>query len=80
MKNKSNIWENTDGFTEKYICATALFLLSILSHVYNILIDRGGVAPGHGKYIVYGLKANHKMFLSTVMKTVQLPGAATRDS
>ena len=27
--------ENTDGYTEKYICATALYLLSILVHVYD---------------------------------------------
>ena len=51
----SNIWENTDGYTEQYRCATALYLLSMLAHAYNINIDRGAGAPGHGIEFICGL-------------------------
>ena len=42
----STIWENSDGCVEKYCCATALYLLSMLAHVYNIMIGCGVGAPG----------------------------------
>ena len=45
----STIWENTDGCAEQYICASALYLISVMSHCYSIIIDRGISAPGHGK-------------------------------
>ena len=52
----------------------------MLSHAYNILIDRGVEASGHGNYVVDGLKATERRFLSMLMTTVQLPGATTNDS
>ena len=79
MTNKSNIWENTDGCAEKYRCKTSLYLLSILSHAYNIVIDCGVASPGHGKYVVDGLNATDNFFVSTLMKIVQLPGVVTND-
>ena len=80
MTKKSTIWYNIDGCSKQYICAAVLYLLSILSHAYNILIDIGVGAPGHGKYLVYGLKATDKRFIAMLMKTVKLPGAATNNS
>ena len=32
----STIWENTDGFVEQYICASALYLISVMSQCYSI--------------------------------------------
>ena len=43
-----NIWENNNGCADQYRCATALYLLSILAHAYNTIIDRGVGEPGHG--------------------------------
>ena len=63
MTKKSTIWENTDGCAEQYKCTTALYLLSILSHAYNIVIDSGVGAPVHGKDVVDGLNAADKRFL-----------------
>ena len=80
MKKTSNIWENTDRYDEQYICKTELYLLSMLSHSYNIVIYRGVGTPGHGKYVVDGLNATDKRFLKMLMKTVQLPGESTNDS
>ena len=59
LKNKkvlttsfSTIWENTDGCAEQNRCATALYLMSVMSQTYSIIIDRGISAPGHGKEVV----------------------------
>ena len=63
MTKKITKWKNTNGCDEKYICVTALYLLSMLYHAYKIVIDRSFGAPGHGKCIVYGLDATDKLFL-----------------
>ena len=59
LKNKlllttslSTIWENTDGCAEQYICASALYLMSVMSQTYSIIIDRGISTPGHGKEVI----------------------------
>ena len=41
------IWENTDGCTEKYICATALYLISMFPHAFHVIIDHIISAPVH---------------------------------
>ena len=58
--NMSTIWGNTCGCAEKYRCATALYLLSILAHRYNIIIDHGVGVPGHVREVVDGLNATEK--------------------
>ena len=56
LKNKQvlttslgTVWENTDGCAEQYRCASPLYLISVMSQTYSIIIDRGISAPGHGK-------------------------------
>ena len=48
--DSSKIWENKNGCTEKYRCATVLYLLAMLEHAYNIVIDQGVGSPGYGRY------------------------------
>ena len=48
ISDLSKIWDNRDGCTDHYICDTALFLLKMLSHAYNKIIDHCVSAPGHG--------------------------------
>ena len=74
--NISNIWENTDGCTEKYFYATALYLLSMLAHAYNIKIDCGVGAPRHRREVVDGFNATDNVFLSMLITNVQLNGVA----
>ena len=50
------IWENTDSYSEHYICATELFLLSMLSQAYNIIIDNGVSELLHVREVVDRLK------------------------
>ena len=59
----STIWENTDGCAEQYRCAYALYLMSVMSQTYFIIIDRGISAPGHGKEVVDGLNAVDKRYI-----------------
>ena len=79
-KNKSTIWENIYECAEQYRYTTKLYLLSMLSHEYNILIGRGVGAPGNREDVVYGLNATKKRFPSILITTVQSTSAATNDS
>ena len=45
----TTFFETTDGCAGQYRCGTALWLLSSLSHRYNIIIDRTYDAPAHGE-------------------------------
>ena len=49
---------------------TALYLLSMLVHAYNITIDHDVGAPGHGREVVNVLNATEKWFLSVIITTV----------
>ena len=87
LKNKkvlttslSKIWENTDGCAKQYRCASALYLISVMSQTYSIIIDRGISAPGHGKEVVDGLSALDKRYIYQLMFKVQLPGLNIFDS
>ena len=37
----STIWENKDSCADQYFSATDLYLLLMLAHKYNMIIDRG---------------------------------------
>ena len=87
LKNKnisttslSKIRENTDGCAEKYRCASAMYLMSVMSQTYLIIIDLGIIAPGHGEEVVDGLNAVDKGYIYQLMPKVQLPGSVIFDS
>ena len=71
----STIWGNMYGCVDQYLSATTLYLLSMLTHAYNIIIDRGDGAPGHGGDFFDGLNTTEKWFLSMLMEIVKVPGA-----
>ena len=70
----SKIWENTDGCAEQYICASAIYLMSVMSQCYSVIIDRGISAPGHVKEVVGGINAIYKRYIYQLMSNVKLPG------
>ena len=87
LKNKqvltislSTIWENSDGCAEQYIFASALYLMSVMSQTYCIIIDKGIRAPGSGKEVVDGPNAVDKLYIYQFMSKVQLPGSVRFDS
>ena len=73
----STVLEHSDGCAEQYRCTTVIYLLSMLSQLYNSIIGIGIIAPGHVREVVDGLNATKKWFISMLMPTVQLPGAAS---
>ena len=76
----STIWENTDGCDEQYICASAIYLMSVQYQCYSIIIDRGISAPWHDKEVLDGLNDDDKCYLYQLIYTVQLPGSRIFDS
>ena len=57
------IWENTDGCAEQFRCAYAMYLMSVISQTYSLIIDQGISAPGNGKEVVDGLNAVDKRYI-----------------
>ena len=69
----SNRWEITDGCADQYRCTTALCLLSMLAHSYNIIIDHHFAAPRHGREVFDGFNDTYKDFLTVIMTKLQMP-------
>ena len=55
--------ENTERCAKQYRCASALYIMSVMSQCYSIIIDWGLSAPGHGKDVVYGLNDIDKRYI-----------------
>ena len=70
----------TDSCAEQYRCASVLYLMSVMSQTYSIIIDMGISAPGHGKEVVDGLNAVDKRYIYQLMSKVQLTGSIRFDS
>ena len=77
--NISKIQENIDSCTEQYRCDTSLYLLSILNHDYDIIIDHRVVEPQYSQDIVDGLNVTTKQCISMLMENVKLPGSTGYD-
>ena len=52
-----------------------LYLMSVMYQCYSIIIDRGIIAPGRDKEVVYGLNAVDKRYIYQLMSSAQLPGS-----
>ena len=74
MSALSTTWENNDGCPEQYRCATALYLMTVLSQHHSIIFDWGISAPGHGQQVVDGINVIYKRYMYQLISTVQLPG------
>ena len=59
----STIWRNTDGCAEQYICASALYIMSVMSQCYSVIIDQGISSPEHGKEVVDGINYIDKRYI-----------------
>ena len=74
MSALSTIWENNDGCEEQYICATELYLMSVLSQHHPIIFDWGISASGNVKKVVDGLNVIDNCYMYQLMSTVKIPG------
>ena len=43
----STVWEDTNGCAKEYMCALDIYLMSVLSYSYGIIIYRSINAKGH---------------------------------
>ena len=64
----SAVWEDTDGCAQKYMHALAIYLMTVLSSSYGIIMDRAINAPGHGKNVVDGINATNKRYLKGLIE------------
>ena len=67
------IWENTDSCAEQYRCASALYLLSVFTQCFSIIIDCGVSVPGYGKEVVDGLNDIGNCYVYKLMSNLELP-------
>ena len=52
-----------------------MYLMSVISQTYSIIIDCVISAHGHGKEVVDGINAVDKRYIYQLMSKVQLPGS-----
>ena len=63
----STVWEDTGGGVKQYMCALDIYLKTVLSYSYGIIMDRGINTSGHGNNVVDGLNAMKKRYLKGEM-------------
>ena len=59
----STVWEDTNGCAKEYMCALDIYLMSVLSYSYGIIIYRSINAKGHLNNVFDWLNATNKCFL-----------------
>ena len=67
------MWDQTDGCVKQYRCSIAYYMMSYLSKLYQIVLDRAVDTPGHGKDVVDGINAVQKRYLSTSLRMRSTP-------
>ena len=63
MYGISTVWEDTDGSANQYRCALYVYLMTVLSSPYGVIIYCVINAPGRGNNVVDGLNAMVKRYL-----------------
>ena len=48
----STVWEDTDGCVKQYMCALAIYLMTVLSSAYGIIMDPKINAPSYGNLLL----------------------------
>ena len=74
------MWDKIDGCANQYMCSIAYYLMSFLSKSYKIVLYRAIDTPVHGKYIVHGFKAVHKLYVATCLRMCSTPEVYMIDS
>ena len=70
MSGVSTVWEDTNGCAKQYMCALAIYLMTVLSSSYGIIMDREINATGHVNNFFDGLNATEKRFLREQMEII----------
>ena len=67
----SKIWENTDGCADQYRFTSVLYLMSVISQCYSVIIDCDISAPGNGKEVFEGINVIDKGYIYQLMPNFQ---------
>ena len=59
----STLQEDADSCANEYWSALAIYLMTVLSYSYGIIMDCAINAPGHGNNVVDGPNATDKRYL-----------------
>ena len=70
MSSMSTLREDTGGCANKYRCALAIYLMTMLSYSYSIIMDNAIKSPGHGNNVVDGLNSTYKCYLKELMEII----------
>ena len=63
VSGMSKVWEETNGYAKQYMCAFAIYIITVLSSSSGIILCRVFDAPGHGKNVVDEINATDKHHL-----------------
>ena len=72
VSGMSTVWEDTYGFAKQYMCALDVYLNTLLSSSYSIIMDKSINAPVHGNNFVDGLDATDKRYLKDKMELMAI--------
>ena len=61
-------------------CSISYYLMSFLSKLYQIVLDRSVDTPGHGKDVVGGFNVVNKRYLATFLIMYSTPEVENIDS
>ena len=64
MSCVSTVWEDTGGRAKQYMCALSIYLMTVLSSSYGVIMDRAINSPNHVNNIVDGINAMEKLYLN----------------
>ena len=70
MSAMSAVWEDIGGCDNQYRCALDIYLMTLLSSSYGIIMDRVINSPDHGENVFDGLNATEKHYLKEQMKLI----------
>ena len=66
----STVCEDTDGCANQYRCALDIYLMTVLSSSYGIIMDCEINEPVHGKSVVDGLNETDKCYFKDQMEPI----------
>ena len=68
VSGMSKVWEDTNFCAKQYRCDYAIYLMTVLSSSYGIIMDREISAPGHGNNVVNGINTTGKHYWKEQME------------
>ena len=66
----STVWEDTEGCAKKYRCDLAIYLMTVLSSSYGIIMDRAINSPGNQNIVVDVINATEKNYLKREIELI----------